>query len=405
MRERHVLERLAEVNPQAEIWWDSSPLVYQSWAEEVLKGAKEEDKEIMERQFNRLYNSKKPEETLFRGVTTNPPLCLNVFKIQGDYWAKFVDRLIEEDPEIDKEGLFWMTYKEIVKRGAEMYLGVFERSNYKYGYISAQVDPREIHNEEKMLHQAKELAKMSPNVMVKIPGSKEGYRIIKVLTSMGIPTNNTLAFTLPQFLACANAVRDGLEIAKKNGVDLKKWRSVITDMTARYGDLGDLKKEAQERGIELSEADVRWAEIAIFKKAYRIVKERNYPSKMLICSMRVSPPIDGKRIASWHVEKLAGADIVYTCPPPYIKGLMEIDDNIEFRNQIDEEPPREILNRLLQIPYFEKAYTEDGLTAEEFNTHSALLATAEEFSNATRGMVEFVNKRLEEKRKAKWSSR
>ena len=399
MIEKHVLERLAEINPSAEIWWDSSPLVYQNWAEEMLGEAREEDKEIMKRQLRRLYSPDNPEETLFRGVTTNPPLCLDVFKIHGYYWAEFVDRLIDENPEIDRESLFWMTYKEIVRRGARMYLGVFEKSNYKYGYISAQVDPREIHNEQKMLQQAKELRSLSPNVMVKIPGSREGYRVIKVLTSMGIPTNNTLAFTLPQFMACANAVKEGVEIAKKNGVDLKKWRSVITHMTARYGELGDLKREAQERGIELSEADVRWAELAIFKKAYKILKERKYPSKMLICSMRVSLPINGKPIASWHVEKLAGADIVYTCPPKYIKGLMKISDNIRFRNQIEEEPPKEELDKLLRIPYFEKGYEEDGLTPEEFNTHSALLATAEEFSNATRGMVDFVNQRLGKKRK------
>ena len=399
MIEKHVLERLAEINPSAEIWWDSSPLVYQNWAEEMLGEAREEDKEIMKRQLRRLYSPDNPEETLFRGVTTNPPLCLDVFKIHGDYWAEFVDRLIDENPEIDRESLFWMTYKEIVRRGARMYLGVFEKSNYKYGYISAQVDPREIHNEQKMLQQAKELRSLSPNVMVKIPGSREGYRVIKVLTSMGIPTNNTLAFTLPQFMACANAVKEGVEIAKKNGVGLKKWRSVVTHMTARYGELGDLKKEAEKRGIDLSEADVRWAELAIFKKAYKILKERKYPSKMLICSMRVSPPINGKPIASWHVEKLAGADIVYTCPPKYIKGLMKISDNIRFRNQIEEEPPKEELDKLLRIPYFEKGYEEDGLTPEEFNTHSALLATAEEFSNATRGMVDFVNQRLGKKRK------
>ncbi|MDH5174594.1 MAG: transaldolase family protein, partial [Elusimicrobiota bacterium] len=302
------------------------------------------------------------------------------------------------NPGIDKENLFWMTYKEIVKRGARMYSGVFEKSHHKYGYISAQVDPREVYNEQKMLEQAKELASISPNVMVKIPGSKEGYKVIKVLTSMGIPTNNTLAFTIPQFLTCAEAVKEGLEIAKKNGVALSRWRSVITDMTARYGDLGGLAKKAKEKGIELSEEDVRWAELAIFKKAYKLVKERNYPSKMLLCSMRISPPINGKQIASWHVEKIAGADIVYTCPPKYIKGLMKISDNIKFKDSIEEEPPKEVLDKLLQVPYFEKAYREDGLTPEEFNTHAAVLATAEEFSNATRGMVDFVNQRLEKKK-------
>jgi len=52
------------------------------------------------------------------------------------------------------------------------------------------------------------------------------------------------------------------------------------------------------------------------------------------------------------------------------------------------------LDKLLRIPYFEKAYHEDGLTPDEFNTHPALMVTASEFSKATEGMVDFVAKRL-----------
>jgi transaldolase len=88
-------------------------------------------------------------------------------------------------------------------------------------------------------------------------------------------------------------------------------------MTARYGDLGPLRKEAGSLRIDLSEADVRWAELAIFKKAYRLLKKGGYPSKMLICSMRISPVVNGKKHC-WHLEKLAGGDIVFTCPPSFI---------------------------------------------------------------------------------------
>ena len=38
---KHVLEKLAETNPEAEIWWDSSPLIYPSWKEETLAKAPE----------------------------------------------------------------------------------------------------------------------------------------------------------------------------------------------------------------------------------------------------------------------------------------------------------------------------------------------------------------------------
>jgi transaldolase len=334
---------------------------------------------------------------LFRGVTTNPSLSMAVFEIQKSYWENFVDTLIEKSPGIDKEGLFWMTYKEIVKRGAQMYLPLFEKSNYKNGFISAQVDPRYMEDKERMLEQADDLVKISPNVMIKIPGTKEGYEVIKILTSKGIATNNTLSFILPQFVACANAVKEGLEIAKKNKVDLTKWRSVITDMMARWGDLGDFIGKGREIGIEISEAEVRWAEIAIIKKAHKILQEKKHPSKMLACSMRVSPPIDNKKTAVWHLEKIAGGNFVYTCPPKFIKALILNYDDLEFRNQIEEEPPKEVLDKLLKIPYFKQAYSEDGLTEDEFRNHPSLVATAKQFSNRTIDMINFVSARLEKK--------
>ncbi|NWG03782.1 MAG: transaldolase [Syntrophaceae bacterium] len=387
------LERLMETHPGLEIWWDSSPLIYSSWAEGMLKKSPSHRLEELREQLKRLFDPEHPERTLFRGVTTNPPLSLGVIKTRESLVTEMVDRLIEQHPCVDKETLFWLTYKEIVKRGAEMYLEVFKQSQYRYGYLSGQVDPRVLTDRDKMISQALELSRLSPNVMIKVPGSKEGYDVIKFLTSKGISTNNTLTFVLPQLMACAKAVQEGVEIAKKDGVDLTRWRSVITHMTARYGDLGGLRKEGQSQGIELSEAEVRWAELAIFKKAYRLVKERNYPSKMLICSMRISPVMDGKSHC-WHLEKLAGGDIVFTCPPSFIEGTFEFLDGTEFRPQIEEEVPQAVLDKLMRIPYFEKAYEEDGMKPEEFNTHPALVATAVEFSIATEGMVDFVAKRL-----------
>jgi transaldolase len=67
--------------------------------------------------------------------------------------------------------VFWETYKEIVKRGAEEYMPTFEASNYKYGFISGQVDPRIRHDVDRMVAQGVELHALSPNVMIKVPGT------------------------------------------------------------------------------------------------------------------------------------------------------------------------------------------------------------------------------------------
>lgn len=394
MQKKSIFEKLQEVNPDAEIWWDSSPLIYKAWSKELLDSIEDrEKKETIKEQLSRLYNPENPEKSLFRGVTTNPPLSLNVLSYHKEEWGRFVKRVKRISPNKKPGEIFWQMYKEIVRKGAELFLPIFESSGYKYGYISAQLDPRDREDFDFMLEQAEELASLSPNVMIKVPGTKEGYEIIKVLTSRGIPTNNTLAFMIPQFVACANAVKEGLEIAKKNGVDLTTWRSVITFMSARFTSLGDLEKEAKEKGIELSEEDIRWAEIAIMKKAYKIIKEGDYPSKMLLCSMRISPTVNGEK-RCWHLEKLAGADIVFTCPPKFIAPLLLEGDHIEFSNQIDEPVPEDVLNKLLKIDYFARGYDEEGYKPEEFNFHPALLNTAKQFSGAVQKMIDFVKESL-----------
>jgi transaldolase len=393
MASKSIVERLWEVNPEAEIWWDSSPIIYDNWRKKMINEAS--DKEEMTAWLDRLYHKdNRPEENIFRGVTTNPPLSYSAIKDNPEYWSKWIDDRIQKDRCTDSEVVFWDTYKEIVKRGAEVYRPIFEATDYKYGFISGQVDPRIRHDVDRMVAQAEELHSLSPNVMIKVPGTAEGYEVIKMLTAKAIPTNNTLAFTIPQFIACMNAVVEGMKEAKAKGVDLSRWRSVITDMSARYGTLGDLQKEAQERDIELTEADVRWAEIAIFKKACRLVDENGeYPGKMLLCSMRMSPIIDGD-VRTWHVEKVAGADIVYTCPPPYLEGLFFKGQHLEFHDQINDPVPQGVMDKLTKIPYFERGYAEVGYTAEEFNSHTALVETARQFSGATQEMVDFVAKRV-----------
>ena len=392
MADKHVLEKIAEVNPNAEIWWDSSPLIYRNWAREIVEKAPDEKRNVWTEQLKRLFDPENSGATFFRGVTTNPPLSFNAIKDDPQFWANFVKELIRVNPEKGVEEIFWLTYKEVVKRGAEFFLPIWEKSDHKHGYLSGQVDPRDVFDTEKMFAQAMDLSQLSPNVMIKCPGSREGYELIRRLTALGIATNNTLAFTVPQFIACMEAVQEGLKIARKNHVDLFRWRSVITHMSARYGTLGDLKSQAESRGMELSEADVRWAELSIFKRGYGILQEKGYPNKMLMCSMRISPPTEDGTAASWHVEKVAGADIVYTVPPKYIAQLMEVEDRMRpFDSEaIHEPPPTKILDKLLRLPYFAKSYEPDGMVPDEFSRHAALIATAAEFSTATRGMVDFV---------------
>jgi len=394
MRENNLLESLVQVSPGMEIWWDSSPVIFKNWCQKLLAKADAGDQQMLKRQFGRMYNTENPGESLFRGVTTNPSLSLQAIKDDEPYWKEITFGMIRNHPGIDKESLFWLLYTEVVKRGSDMFLPLFEKTKFREGFLSGQVDPRKSFDRETMLKQAAELAAINPNVMVKVPGTKEGYPVIEELTARGISTNNTLTFVLPQLMDCAKSVQRGLEKAKANRVDLSRWRSVITHMEARYGDLGGLRDFGREKGVELSEGDVRLAELAIFKKAYRLLKKGNYPSKLLSCSLRVGPTVDGVR-RLWHLEEKAGANIVVTCPPTFIDEVIHFpgQENIHFiKDRIDHEIPKDVLDKLLRVPYFERAYAEDGYSRDEYNTHPSLVKTAQQFSKATDDMVEFAGK-------------
>jgi transaldolase len=396
MESRNIFERLVDISPGMEIWWDSSPVIFDNWCKKVMEKVDTQDREELKRQFARMYDKDNPKQQLFRGVTTNPPLSLQAIQDNPPYWEQVAQDILTENPGLDKESLFWQLYKRVVKRGSDMYLPLFEASGYKEGFLSGQVDPRSVFDKDAMIRQAEELAAINPNVMIKVPGTKQGYEVIEHLTAKGIPTNNTLTFVLPQLVDCANTVKRGLETAKKNGVDLSKWRSVITHMEGRFGKLGGLKDFAKEVGIELSDGEIRLAELAVFKKAYKYLIDNDLPSKMLSCSLIVGPTIDGQdRI--WHLEEKAGANTVVTCPPVFIEKVLLLPgvEKITFeKDRILEEIPKDVMDKLMRVPYFERGSAEDGYTRDEYNTHPALQKTAEQFSKATEEMVDFAGRCL-----------
>ena len=70
------------------------------------------------------------------------------------------------------------------------------------GPVSAEVISLD---KDGMLKEARELAKIHDNIVVKIPLIKEGMQAVKVLSSEGIRTNVTLCFSATQALFAARA--------------------------------------------------------------------------------------------------------------------------------------------------------------------------------------------------------
>jgi transaldolase len=193
-------------------------------------------------------------------------------------------------------------------------------------------------------------------------------------------------------MASADATMEGARIAQENGVDLSRWRAVITMMVGRLTERKALVEQAERRDIKLSLQDKHWFGIAVFRRAHNLLTEGGYPSKMLACSLRPGPDVAGKP-RFWALEKIAG-DIVYTCPPYVLEPLFEIGDDLLFRYEIEEQVPRGVMDKLLKIPYCIQAYDPNGLALEQFNDHPATLYTVAAFSKACVGLEVYISERL-----------
>jgi len=387
------IERLIKTNPDMEIWWDSSPLVFESWVQKMVAAAPADKKRLWEEQLRRLYNAEDPAKSVFRGCTTNPPLSLKAVQNDPKFWEEWTDNLISTNPGLNQKELFWLTYKEIVRRGAEMFMPIYKASNGRFGWISGQLDPRLFTETEQMVKDAQDLASIGPNVMIKVPGSTQGIEVLKRLASLGISTNTTTCFHLPQILASAEATAQGVELAKKNGVSLNNWRAVITMMIGRLTERPVLVQQAARRGIDMTFADRHWFGIAVFRRAYKMIRDMGYPSKMLACSLREGPVVAGK-MRIWDIEEIAGGDIVYTLPPGILEPIWLYGEDIEFRPKIEEEVPQHVLEKMSKIPFCIQAYDPNGSDIEEFNHHPSTLFTVDEFSKASAGLEDFVAKRI-----------
>jgi transaldolase len=385
------VERLANVDPDLEIWWDSSPLVYAEWVQKMLNDAPPGKRPALEEQLARLYVAEEPARSVFRGCTTNPLLSWGAIKADRRFWDDWGEELVAANPDLTVKELVWLTYKEVVRRGAQMYLPIWQASRGRFGWISGQLDPRLLVETEQMVQDAEELSALSPNVMIKVPASMQGIEVVKVLTSRGISTNTTVCFTLPQIMATADAAMDGIKIAEKNGVDLSRWRAVITMMIGRLTEHKVLDVQAARKQIQLSWQDKHWFGLAVFKRAYRLISQGGYASKMLACSMRQGPRVAGKE-RFWDLEKIAG-DIVYTCPPYVLEPLFNVCEDLEFRREIEEGVPADVLDKMMKIPYCIQAYDPNGLALEQFNDHPATISTVEAFSKGFADLEKFIEER------------
>lgn len=123
----------------------------------------------------------------------------------------------------------------IAKEGRDFNEVIKEITSIVDGAISGEVKATTV-DAEGMIAEGREIAKIHPNMVVKIPMTVEGLKAVKVLTAEGIKTNVTLIFTANQALLAARAgatyvspFLGRLDDISQTGVDLIRQ---IADMFA-----------------------------------------------------------------------------------------------------------------------------------------------------------------------------
>lgn len=182
------------------------------------------------------------------GMTSNPTIFDKAINGSSDY-----DEQIRMLARANKNA--YQIYDELaiqdVGTAADMLLDVYKYSSGLNGYVSIEVLPEYAHDAHKTIEYAKKLfARLNrANIMIKVPGTKEGARAVKELTAEGININATLLFSVSHYEAVAMAYIEGLKKRQRRKEDLKGIASVASVFISRIDTKVDkILEDADLRG-------------------------------------------------------------------------------------------------------------------------------------------------------------
>jgi transaldolase len=303
------------------------------------------------------------------GATCNPVIVLAVLKKEMSSWAGRIRALLEEMPTATEDEIAWQLVREISIKSAALLEPIFDAQGGKNGRLSIQTDPRFYRNSQAMFEQALEFSKLAPNMIVKIPVTRAGIWAIEEATYCGVSINATVCFTLPQCLAVAEAVERGLKRRERDGKEIRSMGPVCTIMLGRLDDW--LKVLAEKDNVTIDPGYLEWAGVAVFKKTYRLFRERGYRVRLLAAAFR----------NHMHWSELIGGDVVIS--PPHAWQVRWNASDVEVRSRIGEEVEPRIVEELSRkFADFRRASTAGGLSIEEFDSFGATRHTLRQFITA-----------------------
>src|SRR2546426_11873725 len=158
------------------------------------------------------------DELSVTGLTCNPTIFDHAIKNSSSYDAAIRKKVKEGK---SGEDLFFELALEDLTRAADLFRPIWDRTHGVDGWVSLEVSPLLAHDTASTLAAAKELHARAgrPNLLIKIPGTKEGLPAIEEAIFAGIPINVTLRFSHEQYVAAAEAFLRGIERRVGAGVD------------------------------------------------------------------------------------------------------------------------------------------------------------------------------------------
>src|ERR1700716_4149405 len=166
------------------------------------------------------------------GVTSNPTIFEKAVSGSNDYEEAMV-QLVREKAKPSE--MLWDLMVEDIQAAADVFRPVYDKTKGKDGFVSIEVSPTLANNTRGTIAMAEDLRNRCkrPNVMVKIPATKEGLPAIEDQISKGHNINITLIFAVQRYDEVVEAYLRGLEKLHKKGGDLSKVASVASFFVSR----------------------------------------------------------------------------------------------------------------------------------------------------------------------------
>ncbi len=260
------------------------------------------------------------DELSVTGLTSNPTIFDHAIKNSAAYDAE-----ITEKSKQDKSGeaLFFELALEDLTRAADLFRPIYEKTNGVDGWVSLEVSPLLAYDTASTIAAAKDLFARAarPNLLIKIPGTKEGLPAVEEAIFSGIPVNVTLLFSREHYLATAEAFLRGIErriaaglnpnVASVASVFVSRWDSAIANKTPDelHNQLGIAMAKRTYKAMRTLLGSDRW------ERVYNLGAR---PQRLLWASTGTKDP---KASDILYIKGLAAPFTVNTMPEGTLKAL------------------------------------------------------------------------------------